>query len=68
MERLKILAIVARLMFLAESDGLTCRVDSATTAPWRAPSAIVDCSGNGNWRRALVHPSGRVIVTFGRTT
>lgn len=68
MERIKILAIIARLILASESDGLVCRVDSLAIPPWSMQSAIVDCVGNGRFRLFHVTPNGRVLVTFGRVS
>ena len=68
MERIKILAIIARLMFSAESDGLTCRLDSVTIPPWNTRGAIVDCVGKGRFRTYTVSPSGLVAIVTGRVS
>ena len=67
MERAKILAIVARLIFFAESDGMSCRVDSAIFPPWTNPGAIVDCVGKGRFRSFRVNPDGAVLTRAGRS-
>lgn len=68
MERIKILAIIARLIFVSESDGLTCRLDSVTIPPWNTRGAIVDCVGKGRFRTFTVSPSGLVAIAAGRTS
>ena len=68
MERIKILAVIARLIFASESDGLTCRVDSVAIPPWNALGAVVDCSGPHRFRVFHITPDGHVLVTVGRST
>ncbi len=67
MEHAKILAIVARLIFFAESDGMTCRIDSAIFPPWANSGALVDCVGNGRFRLFRVNPDGTVQTRAGRS-
>ncbi len=67
MERIKILAIIARLIFVTESDGLTCRIDSVTIPLWNAPASVVDCLGKGRFRAFLILPDGTVVIATGRT-
>lgn len=68
MERAKVLAIIARLIFFAESDGLDCRIDSAIYPPWLGRGAIVDCVGKGRFRTFRVSPSGVVQISTGRAS
>lgn len=68
MSHLKILSIVARLMFASESDGLTCRVDSVMLPPWNGRGAVVDCIGRGVYRTFTVNPSGLVVLSTGRVS
>ncbi len=68
MEHAKILAIVARLIFVAESDGMACRVDSVIFPPWTDRGAIVDCVGKGRFRSFRVSPSGTVLTRAGRVS
>ena len=69
MDRLKILAIIGRLIFATESDGLTCRIDSVAIPPWNVyGAAIVDCIGKGRFRTFTVYPSGRVTTVMGRAS
>ena len=67
MEHAKILAIVARLIFFAESDGMSCRVDSAIFPPWVNSGALVDCTGKGRFRSFRVNPNGTVQIRAGRS-
>ncbi len=68
MERIKVLAIIARLMFAAESDGLACWLDSVTVPSGNLQGALMLCEGNGRFREFLILPSGRVISVTGRTS
>lgn len=68
MDRLKILAIIGRLIFDTESDGLTCRLDSVTIPPWNTRGVIVDCVGKGRFRTFTVSPSGRVAIVAGHVS
>lgn len=67
MDRLKILAIIGRLMFAAESDGLECRLDSVAV-PGNLRGAIVECVGNGRFRTFLILPNGTVAFVAGHQT
>ncbi len=67
MEHAKVLAIAARLIFFAESDGMACRVDSVIFPPWTNSGAIVDCVGKGRFRSFRVNPDGTVLTRAGRS-